>query len=1127
MAMYDEDILNNPFYLAIHKQRPHLVNKVAEVHGIVLVPCRGSLSHISYSTCPFDSYVLIPTDSGFQTEDGKEIFIQGNLVKLGAGFSFPLSVPILFEETFYNEKEESFSILCIARSLEQDENAEESSTSSSTCTLKNIEDVKEFLGKHIERFDKNVASFRGMFKVHERKSLRHYIDSVNALYTKCLQHLLRDSHLRAIAKQETQMNLMKQAVEMYVHHGIYDLIFKQVGTIEASEDAAFNKITRSLQDLQQKDIGVKTEFSINIPRAKRVLAQLNRCTSPQQKLVCLWKVVQTIMCSPSQRVNMEMMCADDLLSVLLYLLVKTEIPNWMANLSYIKNFRFCSTAKDELGYCLTSVEAAIEFIRQGSLTETTAEADSNDKSFLWQRMNLMSRASTAPIDCLFKHIASGKQEEVEKLLSHGDNDEFLAQKTCHPLCSCDNCEKLVSGKLNDSSVVTPFSRDDRGYTPLHIAAICGQAQCIDLLISKGAAVNATDYHGSTPLHLACQKGYQKISLLLLHYKACRDIQDNNGNTSLHLACTYGHEDCVKALVYYDAHSCRMDSGNEKGDTPLHIAARWGYQGIIEVLLQNGASTDVQNRRKETPLQCALNSKILSMMENAQVLREKRPSVSESTSRPPLQSSDSISRESSESSLSCLPPDTRQDDVRSKYKEVEKLLRAVCDGDLEMVRYLLEWVDDDLEDDSEESPVGKKEFCHPLCQCPKCGPVQKLSKIPPNGLGVNVTSRDGFTPLHIAAMQGHSVLVSLLLKHGANVDAKNGNRALPLHLACHKGHLEVVKTLIEHSTGKNKKDMSGCTPLIYACMGNHIDIAALLLEHGASVNLSNVKGNTALHEAVRKNSQALVQLLLLYGAPVDVRNKRQYTPLDYVKENSKIQQVLLSVSNSAIASNGSVAKDEQTPRVRKKSTNSSPVSAGAAQTALQPEVTQAKASTLKKAIRRDKSMPNFDEDLINQLSTSRFDDSMPGQNATAGVGTNEARPVSPLKAKHVIRRHSLNIACLLDNQESSSDTTDTVTGTDLSSPLSDASDQDFDSEACVSIQELTDMNHQQPQPSLEIHHITENLDKLTSMADLDCTGLANCSCVACTLAMESSWSLIGSSSQSARPVPDDGFYTVDL
>ena len=64
--------------------------------------------------------------------------------------------------------------------------------------------------------------------------------------------------------------------------------------------------------------------------------------------------------------------------------------------------------------------------------------------------------------------------------------------------------------------------------------------------------------------------------------------------------------CVKALVYYDVQACRLDIGNEKGDTPLHIAARWGYQGIIETFLNNGASTEIQNRLKEMPLQCTLS-----------------------------------------------------------------------------------------------------------------------------------------------------------------------------------------------------------------------------------------------------------------------------------------------------------------------------------------------------------------------------------------------------------------------------------------------------------------------------------------------------------------------------------------
>jgi hypothetical protein len=53
----------------------------------------------------------------------QDVFIQGNRIKLGAGFAYLLSVPILFEETFYNEKEESFSVLCIAHPLEKRESA--------------------------------------------------------------------------------------------------------------------------------------------------------------------------------------------------------------------------------------------------------------------------------------------------------------------------------------------------------------------------------------------------------------------------------------------------------------------------------------------------------------------------------------------------------------------------------------------------------------------------------------------------------------------------------------------------------------------------------------------------------------------------------------------------------------------------------------------------------------------------------------------------------------------------------------------------------------------------------------------------------------------------------------------
>lgn len=78
--------------------------------------------------------------------------------------------------------------------------------------------------------------------------------------------------------------------------------------------------------------------------------------------------------------------------------------------------------------------------------------------------------------------------------------------------------------------------------------------------------------------------------------------------------------CVKALVYYDVQTCRLDARNDKGDTALHMAARWGYEGIIQVLLENGASTDTLNKSKDSPLQCALNSKVRSRVRSRTACR---------------------------------------------------------------------------------------------------------------------------------------------------------------------------------------------------------------------------------------------------------------------------------------------------------------------------------------------------------------------------------------------------------------------------------------------------------------------------------------------------------------------------
>lgn len=67
---------------------------------------------------------------------------------------------------------------------------------------------------------------------------------------------------------------------------------------------------------------------------------------------------------------------------------------------------------------------------------------------------------------------------------------------------------------------------------------------------------------------------------------------------------------------------------------------------------------------------------------------------------------------------------------------------------------------------------------------------QLSVLQAGALGVNSCNVDGFTPLHVAALHGHSALAALLIRHGANVNARTNQSATPLHLATQNSHVQV-------------------------------------------------------------------------------------------------------------------------------------------------------------------------------------------------------------------------------------------------------------------------------------------------------------------------------------------------
>ncbi|XP_064607588.1 integrin-linked protein kinase-like isoform X2 [Liolophura sinensis] len=107
--------------------------------------------------------------------------------------------------------------------------------------------------------------------------------------------------------------------------------------------------------------------------------------------------------------------------------------------------------------------------------------------------------------------------------------------------------------------------DDHRFSLLHWAALEGRTNIVDMLIQRGARINATNMGDDTALHLAASHGHRDIVLMLLHNKA------------------------------------NINAINEHGNTPLHYACFWQQDHIAEDLVNSGAIVAIANKYNESPM----------------------------------------------------------------------------------------------------------------------------------------------------------------------------------------------------------------------------------------------------------------------------------------------------------------------------------------------------------------------------------------------------------------------------------------------------------------------------------------------------------------------------------------------
>ena len=80
-----------------------------------------------------------------------------------------------------------------------------------------------------------------------------------------------------------------------------------------------------------------------------------------------------------------------------------------------------------------------------------------------------------------------------------------------------------------------------GETPLHIAAMKGHKEIIQLLVTEGANIEVEDKHGYRPLHVAIVEDQKDmVEFLINNHRASVNVRSREGITPLHEACYRGH-----------------------------------------------------------------------------------------------------------------------------------------------------------------------------------------------------------------------------------------------------------------------------------------------------------------------------------------------------------------------------------------------------------------------------------------------------------------------------------------------------------------------------------------------------------------------------------------------------------
>ncbi|KTF88881.1 hypothetical protein cypCar_00042086, partial [Cyprinus carpio] len=539
-------------------------------------------------------------------------------------------------------------------------------------------------------------------------------------------------------------------------------------------------------------------------------------------------------------------------------------------------------------WCLANYPSCLVCLQnewQTPLHIAALEGDENMLKFLYHckaSPNILDKMDRSPL-----HIAAEQ--------GHTSAVEILTEK----FRSC------VLARTKMFLMNLPYDPVQDGNTLLHIASQCGHPATALTLLRKGVSLHMPNKSGAVCLHAAAKRGHTAVVKALLQKGAHVDATAKDGQTALHIAVENCKPQVVQMLLGFGANV--QLRGGKAQETPLHIAARVKEgERVAEMLLKSGADVNAEQQNGETAMHVAARHGALQMIralipEGGDVTWKSKVgenplhvAVRHCHARVVEEVLNSLTNERSRQEAELCVREGNQKGETPLHLAAELKSDAVHqpDEDTCIIKIL-------MEHHADVTAVTRQSRETPLHYSARVGNTavlqEMLRNVPSNQLqtAINKHAKNGWSPLLLAAEQGHTEVVKVLLQNNARVDVFDEEGKAAIHLAAEQGHEDIVDILLAHKAFVNAKTKLGLTPLHLSAQSGSARLVRLLVEtHQASVDALSLRKQTPLHLAAISGQLDVCSSLLNLKADITATDIRGQTPLHLAAENDHSEVVKL-------------------------------------------------------------------------------------------------------------------------------------------------------------------------------------------------------------------------------------------